>query len=83
MKWTVVWSEHALDQLANIWLSSEHRDEVTRASKHLDVLLRSRPLEVGEARTPPERVLFEKPLAILYEAIEADCLVTVIAAWQW
>ena len=83
MKWTVVWANQALAQLTSLWLDAPDRTEITKASSQIDVLLCNRPLEVGEERTPPERVLFIKPLALLYDVVEEDCLVTVYAVWRW
>jgi hypothetical protein len=83
MRWTVVWTDEALDQLADLWTSGDDRADVTDASQEADRLLRDRPLEVGEERVPPERLLLVSPLSLLYQVSPDDMLVTVIAVWQW
>ncbi len=83
MTWTVNWTEEAQSQLADIWLRVLDREEITIISREIDLALREHPLDVGEERVPPERVLHIKPLAVLYDVSEADCLVTVYAVWLW
>jgi hypothetical protein len=83
MTWTVIWTEEAQSQLADIWLRVLNREEITIISRKIDLELREHPLEVGEERDLPERILLIKPLAVLYDVIEADRLVTVYAVWLW
>jgi len=83
MRFTVVYLPSAERQLAALWLSAADQSAVTRASDTIDRLLTSTPLIVGESRVSNLRILFEEPLAVLYDVREADHLVKVWAVWQW
>jgi hypothetical protein len=51
---TVVWAREAQDQLADLWLESLHRADVTRAAHDVDQRLAMNPLEQGfEAERRP------------------------------
>jgi hypothetical protein len=83
MRWTVVWSPGASNDLATIWLAAPDRAAITRAAHRIDTQLHNDPLNSGESRSGNERVLFEPPLAVSYEVRAADRLVTVTALWQY
>ena len=44
--------------------------------------LATTPRSVGESRAGNVRILFLGPLAIDYEIVEDDCMVTVLAVWH-
>jgi len=59
-------------------MNAERRDAVTIAADEIDSLLRSMPLDVGESRADPHRVVCVRPLIAGYRESEAARLVTVV-----
>ena len=57
MRFTVIWRPSAEQKLAEIWTDADDRQAITDAADAIDVLLRTRPTEVGESRA--EQVLAE------------------------
>ena len=82
MKHTVVWVPAALIELATIWNDADDRGEVAAASDEIDRQLAASPRLVGESRGGNVRILFAGPLAIDYEVVEDDRMVTVLAVWH-
>jgi plasmid stabilization system protein ParE len=83
MKYTVVWRPAAEDDLAAIWLAAEDRKSVTHAARQADELLRNDPLDQGESRSGPIRILFVPPLGIEFEAVERDRRVHILTVWKF
>lgn len=67
MTYTVVWQPRAVIDLAELWVEALDQAEMTRACRRIDSALESNPFDVGESREPPYRLLFEPPLAVVYE----------------
>jgi hypothetical protein len=82
MKYTVVYLPSAEQQLADLWLKAADPVAVSRASDKIDRLLESNPKGLGESRASSLRILFEEPLAVVYDVREADFMVKVWAVWQ-
>ena len=80
MRYTVIWVPAALSELARLWNDAEDRTEVATASDEIDRQLA--PGMVGESRSGNARVLFAAPLAIDYEVIKDDRMVTVFTVWR-
>ena len=83
MKFTVVYLPSAEQQLADLWLKAADPASVSRASDKIDRLLENDPLAIGESRVANLRIVFESPLAVVYDVREADLLVKVWSVWQW
>jgi hypothetical protein len=83
MKFTVVYLASAQDQLAEIWLAAEDKEEVRGAADEIERLLALRPQDVGEARVSNLRILILEPIAVLYDVRPSDRMVKVWAAWRW
>ena len=79
MKWTVGWSPFALNQLAELWLAASDREAITQAVDEIDRQLRLDPLTQGESRTAGRRILFLPPLVVIFEVVEPDRKVSVLA----
>ena len=77
MKWTVVWQPVAEDQLTEIYNQSKNKLAVSRASNHIDKLLRMNP-EIGESRGAMERIYFYPPLAVIFDVVPDDCKVIIL-----
>jgi len=83
MKFTVVYLSSAEQQLAELWLKASDPTAVTRAADTIDRMLASDPEGAGESRVSTVRILFEEPLAVVYDVRQADLVVKVWAVWQW
>ena len=81
MKYTVLWTSPAEDQLAAIWLRVEDRRKVTSAAQAIDALLREDPQERGESRSGTKRIMFAPPLGVDFNVLEDDRLVYVLGVW--
>ncbi len=77
-RFTVVWTQRASDQLAQLWLDSNKRDEVTVAADAIDKQLRDDPDHKGSVASEKVRELFEPPLRVLFSIREPDRIVEVI-----
>ena len=59
------------------------RQAILRALNALDKQLQSNPSEQGESRSDQTRILFEAPLALLYQVDEDKKLVRVQRVWAY
>jgi hypothetical protein len=66
VRFTVLGSPQAEQELAALWLTSARRAEVTRAAHALEQRLLTRPDTAGESRPIGARICFESPLGILF-----------------
>jgi hypothetical protein len=82
MTWTVVWDPSAEARLIHLWMTAPDRAAVTRAADEIDARLRRDPLNEGESRSGPYRVLFVRPLGVYYKVSEPDRLVEVLQVWR-
>jgi hypothetical protein len=82
MNYTVAWKSSAEQELARLWLNAPNRAAVTAAANRVDVLLGTDPHGQGESRWGATRVLFEGPLAVLFEIDEQDRFVDVLKVWR-
>ena len=79
MRYTVIWTSLALNELAEVWTESTHRDAVTLASRVLDERLERDPLNEGESRNGPNRISFEHPLRVEFRVFPDRLLVEVLS----
>ena len=82
MRLTVIWTPVAEKRLTEIWLAALDRGDVTAAAARLDELLRNDANSRGESRSGDVRVMFEPPLGIDFEVIQADRIVYVLTVWR-
>ncbi|OYV87741.1 MAG: hypothetical protein B7Z73_09670, partial [Planctomycetia bacterium 21-64-5] len=84
MRFTVEWQATARENLADLWLAAtaESCRQITSSSQDIDVALRHQPYSVGESRTDGRRILFARPLAVVYEIHDEAALVKVVAVWR-
>jgi hypothetical protein len=78
MKYAVVWSPDAENDLAAIWVDAA----VTAAGDELDVILREDAHLKGESRHGRVRILFLAPLAIEFEVRRDDRIARVVFVWR-
>jgi plasmid stabilization system protein ParE len=79
----LVWTEHALDDLADIWIAVDPptRDRIEAAILRLNAELREHPNEVGESRGANRRIAFAGPLVVFFHVDDAAGLVRIHHAW--
>ena len=82
MKFTVVWTPGAENDLAAIWTTASDRDAVATASNTIDFLLVRDPESRGEPSFDTVRLLTIAPLSVEFEVQEADRIVSVLAVWR-
>ena len=81
MRFTVTWHPSAERELADIWLESTDRSEITRAANSMDELLSSDPVTQGE-EFYGDRILVVLPLAVTYAVSERDRSVQILQVWH-
>jgi mRNA-degrading endonuclease RelE of RelBE toxin-antitoxin system len=77
-RYTVVWSQEAQDQLADLWLDSPNRQAVTRASDAVDRMLAGDPVAQSFDVREGLRGLRVPPLRVIFLVREADRIVDVV-----
>jgi hypothetical protein len=76
-RYTVVWLRSEEDRLAEIWLNSQNRAEVSAASHTIDAELAADAGRKGMSVADNVRLLVVPPLAVIFEVLEDDLLVRV------
>lgn len=83
MSYTVRWRKKAWNDLADIWLNASDQAAVTAASAAIESRLKRDPLRVGRAvRSSVHRGYSVPPLGVLFEVIEDDKRVIVLAVFR-
>lgn len=77
-KYTVVWHEKALDDLAGIWIASEKQQAVTASVTSIDRILRSDPSIKG-VDFYGDRLLVVITVAVVYVVKDQDRIVEIVA----
>ena len=83
MRYTVLWSPDAENDLAAIWLAANDRTAVTAAGNQIDTFLHQDAHLQGESRHGRLRILFIPPSAVDFEAIRDDRIARVLTVWRW
>jgi hypothetical protein len=75
----------AMGLLKSTWETADDalREAILRASGRIDQRLHHFPQEQGESRDDNTRILFQAPLAVLFEVDEAKKLVSIRRAWTY
>lgn len=81
MKFTVIWTPAAEQDLAAIWLDADDRNAIASATNTIDWLLARTPESLGAPRFDTVRTLAIPPLGIDYEVVEQDRIVYVLSIW--
>jgi hypothetical protein len=79
MRYTVLWSPDATDDLAKLWMTSSRPAYIASACDLLDKELARSADTLGESREGNRRVVFCAPLLIDFELNEDDRKAYVIA----
>jgi hypothetical protein len=80
MRYTVVWTPDAQDQLADAWLRATNPNAVTQAAYQLDQILRDDPDTKG-VDFYGDRLLVAPPLQVIFLVRPDDRLVEVRHVW--
>jgi hypothetical protein len=83
MNFTVDWLPAAEQELASIWMGASNRKAVTRAAYVIDQRLGTDPENEGESRPKNRRILFCKPLGVLFRVLIDEKLVEVLHVWSF
>jgi hypothetical protein len=83
MNYTVRWLPAAERELADLWLNSTRRADVTRAAHAIDQALQRSPQDLGESRPKKLRIHFEPPLVVLFRVRARIHLVEVAHVWEY
>jgi hypothetical protein len=77
-RYTVVWAQQAIDQLAQLWMEGTDRSEVAEAGNAIDRELAVDPGSKGSEVREGLRSLDVPPLRVLFTVEEQDRLVKVL-----
>ena len=80
MRFTVIWSPFALDQLADLWLNAQDRNAVTTAQYQIDQLLLIDP-DLQGIPFFGDRALSVPPLRVRFTINPDDMIVEVLDVW--
>lgn len=83
MKYTVLWTPAAEQELAAIWMDAPDRAAVTSAASSIDALLAENADRQGESRHGNLRIIFAPPLGVEFDVLEEDRIVYVLAVWPF
>ena len=81
MRFTVTWHPLAQQELADIWMRADDRNDVSAAANLIDRMLASDPRQQGE-EFYGERLLVALPLAVTYSVNEPDRTVQILQVWH-
>jgi len=82
MRFTVVWTPAAEQDLAALWLDAQNQNTIASAADTIDRLLAREPESVGELRFDTVRTLAIPPLGVDYEVVDEDRMVYVLSVWN-
>jgi hypothetical protein len=83
MKYTVLWSRAAQNELARLWNAASDRAALSAGADLMDAALALNPFECGESREHDEfRIMFAHPLAIEFQIKPDDRIVIVVGVWR-
>jgi plasmid stabilization system protein ParE len=78
IRYTVVWTKSARDQLATIWLDAHDRNAITAAANEIDVHFSRDASAKGVELHEGLRALFVPPLKAIFAVSEDDAVVEVL-----
>jgi hypothetical protein len=81
MRYTVHWTPHALQQLAELWLEAVDQQKCSDAANALEQSLRDDPINERHEVVNNLGTAVSPPIGIDFRVIEADRIVSVFAVW--
>jgi plasmid stabilization system protein ParE len=82
MKYTVEWLPKAEQELADVWLRATNRQAVTQAAIGVDNRLAISPEKQGESRPNGRRILFVRPLGVIFRVRINEGRVLILHVWN-
>jgi hypothetical protein len=82
MRYTVLWTPAAEQNLAAVWVDADDRNALTSAANTIDRLLAIDPESRGELRFDTVRTFSVPPLGVDFEIVEQDRVVWVLSVWD-
>ena len=78
-------SQASLASLSAFWEQADQnlREAIMQASAEIDRQLQTAPRDQGESRDDATRILFQAPLAVLYEVDDSRKLVRILRTWAF
>jgi hypothetical protein len=83
MRYTVLWTPMAEQDLAELWLDSADREAIRSAADTLDRLLSVDAQVRGESRYESLRVVHAVPLGVDIDVDEENRMVWVLRVWRF
>ncbi len=83
MKYTVLWSHRAEEDLATLWVHAAERSSIAEAANEIDQRLRNNAPGEGESRSLGVRILLIPPLGVTFTVSAEDQLVRIVHVWQF
>ena len=79
----VLWKLAAERSLAAIWTDAADRQSIADAARSVDQILSASPLSAGESRTGNQRIIFQRPLGVVFDVNEPDRVVSVLRVYRF
>jgi plasmid stabilization system protein ParE len=78
--YTVRWTQSALEELADVWVSADatERVAINTAADQVDALLSNAPENEGESRAGNRRITFVAPLVLVFTVDSPHGIVRVL-----
>ena len=83
MNYAVLWTPYAEARLAELWLETDVRGEITAVANRIDADLAARPFDVGESRERGRRIHLMAPLGVIYRIDSDQRIVHVLTVWRF
>jgi hypothetical protein len=83
MTFTVTWLDDATDELMELWGDAEIRQAVVDSARKIEAGPRVDPQHAGEYRPDNVRIIFEAPLAGVYEVFLNERQVNILRVWYY
>jgi hypothetical protein len=77
VRYTVVWEDAAIDQLAHCFNTAQVPNAVSAAQHRIDRLLLTNPLANADLKAEGLYSLVVPPLYVLFDVNDADCIVRI------
>jgi hypothetical protein len=78
-------SQESVSPLREVWEQADDslREAILEAIERVNERLHHEPHTKGESRTNTTRILFEAPVAVLYEVDDEKQLVNIVRSWAY
>ncbi len=81
MRYMEIWTDAAVEKLAQAWLDCVDRNQLTTAAHEIELELSEDPEAVGRPAFDNVREYLHPPLGVEFEVVEADRIVYILSVW--